>query len=75
MVFLYSMNTATATERMPDIQTQPRAIIRRQVQEWFEWMDHILDVHRSHFVFVNPHRHNFKNITVFDGRHPNLSCL
>jgi hypothetical protein len=54
MVFLYSMNTATASERMPDIQTQPRAIIRRQVQEWFEWMDHILDVHRSHFVFREP---------------------
>jgi hypothetical protein len=54
MVFLYAMNTATASEKIPDIQAQPRAIIRRQVQEWFEWMDHILDVHRSHFVFREP---------------------
>jgi hypothetical protein len=54
MVFLYAMNTAIAGERIPDIQTQPRAMIRRQVQEWFEWMDHILDVHRSNFVFRQP---------------------
>jgi hypothetical protein len=54
MVFLYAMNTAIAGERIPDLQTQPRAMIRRQVQEWFEWMDHILDVHRSHFVFRAP---------------------
>jgi hypothetical protein len=48
------MNAAIADERIPDIQTQPRAMIRRQMQEWFEWMDHILDVHRSNFVFREP---------------------
>ena len=54
MVLLYAMNTAIAGERIPDIQTQSRAMIRRQVQEWFEWMDHILDVHRSNFIFREP---------------------
>lgn len=24
------------------------------MQEWFVWMDHILDVHRSNFVFRQP---------------------
>ncbi len=54
MVFLYAMNTAIADERIPDIQTQPRAMIRRQMLEWFEWMDRILDIHRSNFVFREP---------------------
>lgn len=54
MVFLYAMNTAIADERIPDIQTEPRAMIRRQVQELFDWVDHFLDVHRSRFVFREP---------------------
>ena len=54
MVFLYAMDTAIAGERITDIQTQPRVMIRRQTQEWFEWMDHILDVHRNNFVFRQP---------------------
>ena len=54
MVFLYYMNKGIGTEGIAEIQAQPRAMIRRQVQEWFGWMDHILDVHRSHFVFREP---------------------
>jgi len=54
MVFLYAMNTAIADERIPDLQTQPRAMIRRQVQELFDWVDHFLDVHRSTFIFREP---------------------
>lgn len=54
MVFLYGMNTAFAGEEIQDIQTQPRAMIRRQVQELFEWVDHLLDVHRSTFVYREP---------------------
>jgi hypothetical protein len=54
MVFLYAMNTAIASDIIPDIQTQPRAMIRRQVLELFDWIDHILDVHRSTFVFREP---------------------
>jgi hypothetical protein len=45
------MNTAIAGERMPDIQTQAHDITRRQLQEWFVWMDRILDIHRSNFIF------------------------
>jgi hypothetical protein len=48
------MNTAIAGESIPDIQTQPRAMIRRQLQEWFVWMDRILDIHRSNFIFREP---------------------
>ncbi len=54
MVFLYAMNTAIADERITDIQTEPRAMIRRQLQEWFVWMDCILDIHRSNFIFREP---------------------
>ena len=24
---------------------------RRQIEEWFDWMDRILDIHRANFVF------------------------
>ena len=54
MVFLYAMNTAIAGERIPDIQTQAHDITRRQLQEWFVWMDRILDIHRSNFLFREP---------------------
>lgn len=54
MVFLYAMNTAIADERIPDIQAQAHDITRRQLQEWFVWMDRILDIHRSNFIFREP---------------------
>ena len=54
MVFLDAMSTAIASDEIPDIQTQAHDIIRRQLQEWFLWMDRILDIHRSNFVFREP---------------------
>ena len=45
------MNVATASDKIQDMQGQSRAMIRRQMEEWFQWMDRILDVHRSTFVF------------------------
>jgi hypothetical protein len=54
MVFLHLMSTVVASEGISEIQMRPRTMIRRQVQEWFDWMDHILDVHRSNFVFREP---------------------
>ena len=48
------MNTAIADERIPDIQAQAHDITRRQLQEWFVWMDRILDIHRSNFIFREP---------------------
>jgi len=48
------MNAATVGDRIPDIQTQAHNMTRRQLQEWFVWMDHILDVHRNNFVFRQP---------------------
>ena len=48
------MNAAIAESKIPDIQSQARGMFRRQMQEWFVWMDHVLDVHRSHFVFRRP---------------------
>ena len=53
MVFLYSMNATIANYIVPDIQGA-HEMTRRQMHEWFEWMDHILDVHRSDFVFRQP---------------------
>jgi hypothetical protein len=54
MVSLYAMNAAIASDGIPDIQTQAHDIARRQLQEWFVWMDRILDIHRSNFVFREP---------------------
>ncbi|MGO8766834.1 MAG: hypothetical protein ACLQSR_17085 [Limisphaerales bacterium] len=54
VVFLYDMSMVVASEEISDVQAQPRAMIRRQMQEWFAWMDHILDIHRANFVFREP---------------------
>jgi hypothetical protein len=45
------MNAVIANDRIPDIQTQARDITKRQLQEWFDWIDRILDIHRTNFVF------------------------
>lgn len=45
------MRAAVANGGVPGIETEAREITRRQVQVWFEWMDRILDIHRSNFVF------------------------
>lgn len=48
------MEAAVANKRFSEIRLEQHAIFRRQMQEWFAWMDHILDVHRSNFVFRQP---------------------
>ena len=45
------MNAAIANERTPSFGEQAKEITKQQMQQWFDWMDGILDVHRSNFVF------------------------
>ncbi len=45
------MNAATREGSVPDIVAESREVTRRQLQLWFDWMDRILDIHRSNFVF------------------------
>jgi hypothetical protein len=54
MVFLDVMSTAVANDEIPDVQTQADEMTRRQVGEWFVWMDRILDIHRSSCIFREP---------------------
>jgi hypothetical protein len=42
---------AAIDSTIPDTQTEAHEIIRRQMDEWFGWMDRILDIHRANFVF------------------------
>lgn len=48
------MNVAIAHDRMPDIQSEAHDITQRQLREWFNWIDRILDIHRSNFIFRQP---------------------
>ena len=50
-VSIYDMNVTIANDRISDMQAQAHEMIQRQLQESFGWMDDILDVHRSNFVF------------------------
>jgi hypothetical protein len=50
-VFLHVMSVAVANDRSRDIQGEAHDMTKRQVQEWFNWMDRILDIHRGNFVF------------------------
>ena len=50
-VFACCMNAALSNGTIAAIRTEPREIIRQQIQTWFEWMDRMLDIHRSNFVF------------------------
>jgi hypothetical protein len=45
------MLMATVESRVPTPQTQAHEIIKNQMQQWFDWMDRVLDIHRSNFVF------------------------
>ena len=54
LVSVYGMSGVIANDRIPDIESQARDITRRQLQEWFDWIDRILDIHRSNFVFRTP---------------------
>ena len=46
----YLVNASAAGERMPDIEVQAKELTRLQMQQWFDWMDRILDVHQSNLV-------------------------
>ncbi len=48
------MNAIAVEERIPRLQSQAHDITRRQLQEWFDWMDGILDIHRDSFIFREP---------------------
>jgi hypothetical protein len=39
---------------VPDIQARIHELTVRQTEQWFEWMDGLLEVHRSMFVFREP---------------------
>jgi hypothetical protein len=45
------MFMTTADSRVPAPQTQAQEIIKNQMEQWFAWIDGILDTHRSSFVF------------------------
>lgn len=36
---------------LADIEAKARDSTKRQVEQWLDWMDGILEVHRSNFVF------------------------
>ncbi len=48
------MNAVISDGRVPDIQAQARDLTIRQMEQWFDWMDGMLEVHRSMFVFREP---------------------
>ena len=48
------MSAAILGDKLPSIQTQAHELTRRQMQQWFDWMDGILDLHRANFVFREP---------------------
>jgi hypothetical protein len=48
------MNAVIASERLPDFQAKAHDLTRRQLEEWFGWMDGLLQIHRTNFVFQEP---------------------
>jgi hypothetical protein len=40
-----------ADDQVPNMLIQGHEITKRQIQQWFDWMDRILSLHRSQFVF------------------------
>lgn len=44
------MNATVADESIPDIGMQAKELTKRQMEQWFDWMDRILEVHRNNFV-------------------------
>jgi hypothetical protein len=53
-VFVYGMNAVVSDSKVPEIQAQARDLTKRQIEQWFDWVDGILDVHRSSFVLREP---------------------
>src|SRR4051794_34966698 len=48
------MNTALASTGIPDMEAQAHQLIERQVQDWFDLCDQVLDIHRRDFLFRQP---------------------
>jgi hypothetical protein len=48
------MSVAISDSRVPDIQAQAHDLTKQQMEQWFAWMDGMLNVHRSNFVFREP---------------------
>ena len=48
------MNAAISDSQPPDIQAQARDLTKRQIEQWFDWMDGMLEIHRRNFVFREP---------------------
>jgi hypothetical protein len=45
------VSVAITNSTIPDFESQAHELTRRQLQQWFDWMDHLLDIHRANFVF------------------------
>lgn len=45
------MNPELADLSTLDLASQGRETVKHQMELWFSWMDRILDIHRSSFVF------------------------
>lgn len=45
------MQSAISSIRPPDLQAETKDGVRRLFEFWFAWMDRILDIHRSNYVF------------------------
>jgi hypothetical protein len=51
-VSISCMNAAVANENIPEVGAEMiHQMVKGQVETWFAWMDRMLDVHRSTFVF------------------------
>jgi hypothetical protein len=57
-VFIESMSAVAhdfmAENQAPEMQTQGHDITLRQVLQWFDWIDRMLELHRSQFIFREP---------------------
>jgi hypothetical protein len=45
------MDVAAVQDQMQDGQAEIRELARGQMEAWFKWMDHLLDIHRGNFLF------------------------
>jgi hypothetical protein len=43
-----------ADDQLSRIQAQGHEIPKLQIQQWFDWMDQLLSIHRSQFVLREP---------------------
>ena len=48
------MNSVLSDSTVSGIQAQARELTLRQMEQWFDWMDGMLEVHRRMFVFREP---------------------